>query len=56
MTGSGEYARGISHPWIKKGLPHCLIGDSGTGKSHLLIALGIKAATADFHEAAAKVG
>lgn len=26
--------------WIKKGLPLCLIGDSGTGKSHLLIALG----------------
>ncbi|MFB6824319.1 ATP-binding protein [Streptomyces virginiae] len=25
--------------WIKKGLPLCLIGDSGTGKSHLLIAL-----------------
>ncbi len=26
--------------WIRKGLPLCLIGDSGTGKSHLLIALG----------------
>jgi DNA replication protein DnaC len=26
--------------WIKKGLPLCLIGDTGTGKSHLLIALG----------------
>lgn len=25
--------------WIKKGLPLCLIGDSGTGKSHMLIAL-----------------
>jgi hypothetical protein len=25
---------------VKKGLPLCLIGDSGTGKSHLLIALG----------------
>ena len=24
--------------WVKKGLPLCLIGDSGTGKSHLLIA------------------
>ncbi len=24
--------------WIKKGFPLCLIGDSGTGKSHLLIA------------------
>ncbi len=30
--------------WIKKGLPRCLIGDSGTGKSHLLIALGTEAA------------
>ncbi|GAB2954040.1 hypothetical protein GCM10027028_65410 [Streptomyces sundarbansensis] len=26
--------------WIAKGYPLCLIGDSGTGKSHLLIALG----------------
>jgi hypothetical protein len=26
--------------WVKKGLPLCLIGDSGTSKSHLLIALG----------------
>jgi DNA replication protein DnaC len=25
---------------VKKGLPLCLIRDSGTGKSHLLIALG----------------
>jgi DNA replication protein DnaC len=32
--------------WIKKGLPLCLIGDSGTGKSHLLIALGTEAAMA----------
>lgn len=23
--------------WVKKGTPLCLIGDSGTGKSHLLI-------------------
>lgn len=30
--------------WIKKGFPLCLIGDSGTGKSHLLIALGTEAA------------
>ncbi len=30
--------------WVKKGLPLCLIGDSGTGKSHLLIALGTEAA------------
>ena len=30
--------------WIRKGLPLCLIGDSGTGKSHLLIGLGTAAA------------
>ncbi|MFB8281188.1 IS21-like element helper ATPase IstB [Nocardia colli] len=34
--------------WIRKGLPLCLIGDSGTGKSHLLIALGTEAAMAGF--------
>lgn len=30
--------------WVKTGQPLCLIGDSGTGKSHLLIALGTAAA------------
>ena len=30
--------------WITKGYPLCLIGDSGTGKSHLLIGLGTAAA------------
>ncbi|WTU55644.1 IS21-like element helper ATPase IstB [Streptomyces sp. NBC_00056] len=30
--------------WIKKSQPLCLIGDSGTGKSHMLIALGAEAA------------
>lgn len=34
--------------WGKKGLPLCLIGDSGTGKSHLLIALGTEAAMAGY--------
>ncbi|MBF6185064.1 IS21-like element helper ATPase IstB [Nocardia farcinica] len=34
--------------WIHKGLPLCLIGDSGTGKSHLLIALGTEAAMKGF--------
>ncbi|MFJ8085329.1 ATP-binding protein [Streptomyces sp. NPDC096205] len=34
--------------WVKKGLPLGLIGDSGTGKSHLLTALGTEAAMADF--------
>jgi len=34
--------------WVIKGQPLCLIGDSGTGKSHLLIALGTEAAMAGF--------
>ncbi len=32
--------------WVTAGSPVCLIGDSGTGKSHLLIGLGIAAAEA----------
>jgi DNA replication protein DnaC len=32
--------------WVKAGHPLCLIGDSGTGKSHLLIGLGAAAAEA----------
>jgi DNA replication protein DnaC len=32
--------------WIRSGEPLCLIGDSGTGKSHLLIGLGSAAAIA----------
>jgi DNA replication protein DnaC len=34
--------------WVRKGQPLCLIGDSGTGKSHLLIALGTEAAIAGY--------
>lgn len=34
--------------WVNKGEPLCLIGDSGTGKSHLLIALGTEAAMAGY--------
>jgi DNA replication protein DnaC len=34
--------------WVRKGQPLCLIGDSGTGKSHLLIGLGAEAAMAGF--------
>jgi DNA replication protein DnaC len=30
--------------WVRDGRPLCLIGDSGTGKTHLLIALGTVAA------------
>ncbi|MGW2818261.1 IS21-like element helper ATPase IstB [Streptomyces sp. NPDC001415] len=34
--------------WIAKGYPLCLIEDPGTGKSHLLIALGTAAAMAGY--------
>ncbi|WP_433476451.1 IS21-like element helper ATPase IstB [Spirillospora sp. CA-142024] len=34
--------------WVRRGEPLCLIGDSGTGKSHLLISLGTEAAMAGF--------
>jgi DNA replication protein DnaC len=34
--------------WVRAGEPLCLIGDSGTGKSHLLIALGTAAAEAGY--------
>lgn len=34
--------------WAKKRLPLCLIGDSGTGRSHLLIALGTEAAMHEY--------
>src|SRR5215472_5711071 len=37
--------------WVKKSLPLCLIGDSGTGKYHLLIALGTEAAMAGYRSA-----
>ncbi|WP_435110037.1 ATP-binding protein [Nocardiopsis synnemataformans] len=33
---------------VKKGQPLCLIGDSGTGKAHLLITLGTEVAMAGF--------
>ena len=34
--------------WVRAGDPLCLIGDSGTGKSHLLIGLGTAAAQQGF--------
>jgi DNA replication protein DnaC len=34
--------------WVTKGAPLCLIGDSGTGKTHLLIGLGTAAAMAGY--------
>lgn len=33
-----------SFEWFKNGQPLCLFGDPGTGKSHMLIALGTEAA------------
>ncbi len=38
----------LAGEWVKKGQPLCLIGDSGTGKSHLLTALGTEAAMAGY--------
>ncbi len=38
----------VTCDWGKNGEPLCLIGDSGTGKSHLLIALGTEAAINGF--------
>ena len=37
-----------SGEWVRLGHPLCLIGDSGTGKTHLLIGLGIAAAEAGY--------
>jgi len=34
--------------WVRAGTPVCLLGDSGTGKSHLLIGLGTAAAEAGY--------
>jgi DNA replication protein DnaC len=34
--------------WVRTGTPICLLGDSGTGKSHLLIGLGTAAAEAGY--------
>src|SRR3954451_8403528 len=34
--------------WVRAGHPLCLIGDSGTGKSHLMIGLGTAAAEAGY--------
>lgn len=37
-----------SGDWVRTGTPVCLLGDSGTGKSHLLIGLGTAAAEAGY--------
>jgi DNA replication protein DnaC len=42
-----EVVNTLSDPaWVKAGQPLCLIGDSGTGKSHLLIGIGTAIAEA----------
>ena len=35
--------------WVRAGLPLVMIGDSGTGKSHLLIGIGTAIAEAGYH-------
>jgi DNA replication protein DnaC len=44
---SAEQVAALCHPaWVTAGQPLCLIGDSGTGKSHLLIGIGTAIAEA----------
>ncbi|WTY53919.1 IS21-like element helper ATPase IstB [Micromonospora sp. NBC_01412] len=44
---SAEQVNTLCHPaWVVAGQPLCLIGDSGTGKSHLLIGIGTAIAEA----------
>jgi DNA replication protein DnaC len=38
----------VTCAWVKAGRPLCLIGDSGTGETHLLIALGTLAAESGY--------
>lgn len=42
--------------WVKAGSPLCLYGGSGTGKSHLLIGLGTRAAEAGYRVRYAEAG
>jgi DNA replication protein DnaC len=42
-----EVVHTLAHPeWVRAGHPLCLVGDSGTGKSHLLIGIGTAVAEA----------
>jgi len=46
---SPEQVNTLCHPaWVVAGQPLCLIGDSGTGKSHLLIGIGTAIAEAGY--------
>lgn len=46
---SPEVINTLAHPgWVQTGNPLCLLGDSGTGKSHLLIGIGTAIAEAGF--------
>lgn len=46
---TAEVIHTLTRPdWIKAGNPLCFIGDSGTGKSHLLIGIGTAIAEAGF--------
>ncbi len=48
-TISPEVINTLAHPaWVQAGNPLCLLGDSGTGKSHLLIGIGTAIAEAGF--------
>ncbi|CAM5342937.1 Chromosomal replication initiator protein DnaA OS=Tsukamurella paurometabola OX=2061 GN=dnaA_3 PE=3 SV=1 [Tsukamurella paurometabola] len=48
MSTTTSKSQTATGDWIRHGLPLCLIGDSGTGKSHLLIGLGTAAAEQGF--------
>lgn len=46
---SPEVINTLAQPeWVQAGTPLCLLGDSGTGKSHLLIGIGTAIAEAGF--------
>jgi DNA replication protein DnaC len=46
--GPATLAQLATNAWVANGTPLCLLGDSGTGKSHLLIGLGTAAAEAGY--------
>ena len=48
LSVAGDALQLATSAWVKAGHPLCLIGDSGTGKSHLLIGLGTAAAESGY--------